>query len=175
MTWMRSSWRIFSIADALLALLTRLLSLSVRFASLELKWGGKRDKLGQKGGRWQKICREFGAGSIFVAMQRMWNARWGRKEFAKNILRQARPVETYIRPLELQLLFYLFVFGNLILISISWLQSQIILRYLVRFMMVLVGMTMICDAGDDLGNAKNVESSGMLPSAVHVAMLPTLP
>ena len=42
-------------------------------------------------------------------------------------------------------------------------------------MMVLVKMTMICDAGDDLGNAKNVESSGMLPSAVHVAMLPTLP
>ena len=45
----------------------------------------------------------------------------------------------------------------------------------VRFMEVLVGMTMICDAGDDLENAKNVESSSMLPSAVHVAMLPTLP
>ena len=49
------------------------------------------------------------------------------------------------------------------------------IRYHVRFMMVLVGMTMICDAGDNLGNAKNVESSGMLPSAVHVAMLPKLP
>ena len=67
------------------------------------------------------------------------------------------------------------MFGNLILISISWLQSQVILRYLVKCMMVLVKMTMICVAGDDLGNAKNVESSGMLPSAVHVAMLPTLP
>ena len=37
-------------------------------------------------------------------------------------------------------------------------------------MLVLVGMTMIGDVGDDLGNVKNVESSNMLPSAVHVAI-----
>ena len=35
---------------------------------------------------------------------------------------------------------------------------------IVRFMMPI-----ICDDGVDLGNAKNVESRDMLPSAVHVA------
>ena len=41
--------RIFNIADPLFALFARFLPLSVRFASLELGWEVKKDKLGQKG------------------------------------------------------------------------------------------------------------------------------
>ena len=41
--------RIFNIADPLFALFARFLPLSVRFASLELGWEVKKDKLGQNG------------------------------------------------------------------------------------------------------------------------------
>ena len=67
-------------------LLTHFLPLSARFAqgfaSLELRWGGKRGKLGQEqGGRGKNLPGI--RGSIFVAMQRMRNARRGKEEFEK--------------------------------------------------------------------------------------------
>ena len=55
------------------------------------------------------------------------------------------------------------VFGNLIenlIIPVAVSCHDISIRFM---------MMMICDDGVDLGNAKNVESRGMLPSAVHVA------
>ena len=45
--------------------------------------GGKRGKLGrEKGGKVEKNLQGI-RGSIFVAMQRMWNASRGKEEFEK--------------------------------------------------------------------------------------------
>ena len=67
-------------------LLTHFLPLLVRFAqgfaSLELRWGERGANWGERRGEGGKNLQGI-RGSIFVAMQRMWNASGGKEEFEK--------------------------------------------------------------------------------------------
>ena len=97
--------RIFNIADPLFALFALVLPLSVRFASLELGWEVKKDKLGQKG----KSAGNSGPGRFLSPCNGCGMRGEAERNSQKNILQQAWPAETYTRlPLAFHLKLLLF-------------------------------------------------------------------